>query len=44
MGAKAPIVELFRFDPPQDSEITQCCQSLARTPMTDDGNRIFDLG
>ena len=35
MGAKAPIVKLFRFDPPQDSEVTQCCQSLATIPMTE---------
>ena len=35
MGAKAPILKLFRFDSPRDSEITQCCQSLATIPMTE---------
>ena len=35
MVAKAPLVKLFRFGPPQDSELTQCCQSLATIPMTE---------
>ena len=35
MGAKAPIVKLFRFDPPQDSEKTQSCQSLATVKSTE---------
>ena len=35
MGAKVPIVKLFRFDPPQDSEKTQSCQSLATVKSTE---------
>ena len=48
MGAKAPIVKLFRFDPPQDSEITQKLAIFGNNfhdgSLHCDENRFFDEG